>query len=78
MFLEITLKYFELGEITYHIIYSPLHELSKRQSCRFCGVKCFQYEPPNFCCYNGQVVYFLLLKFPKTYTIYTFLKVKKL
>ena len=27
-----------------------LHELSKRQSCCFCGA------PPSFCCYNGQVL----------------------
>ena len=54
--LEITWKYFDVGEVTSHIICSPLHELSKKQSCHFCGAKHFQYEPSRFCCYNGQVV----------------------
>ncbi|KAI8561404.1 hypothetical protein RHMOL_Rhmol04G0336800 [Rhododendron molle] len=25
-------------------------------NCRFCRAKRFQYEPPTFCCHNGEVV----------------------
>ena len=69
-FLEITLKYFDVGEVTSHIICFSLHELSKRQSCCFCGAKCFQYETPSFCCYNGQVVFFTPQVLKDLYNLY--------
>ena len=66
-----TLKRFDVGEITSHILCSPLHELRKRQSCRFCDAKRFQYEPPSFCCYNGQVVLFVPRVPKDLYKLYT-------
>ena len=47
-FLEMIPNYFDVGKVTYHNMCSPLHELSKKQPCRFCGAKCFQYESPSF------------------------------
>ncbi|XP_059669340.1 uncharacterized protein LOC132314497 [Cornus florida] len=32
------------------------HELKKVPQCEFCYAKKFEYEPPSFCCSNGEVV----------------------
>lgn len=60
-----------IGKVRNHIVYSPLHELSKTHSCPFCGAKRLQHEPSTFCCYNGKVV-LSIPQIPKDlYILYT-------
>nr|DAD32814.1 TPA_asm: hypothetical protein HUJ06_011665 [Nelumbo nucifera] len=50
---------------------SSIPELKKVPSCQFCGAKGFQYEPPTFCCYNGQVILESNLVSDELYKLYT-------
>ncbi|KAG5531059.1 hypothetical protein RHGRI_025874 [Rhododendron griersonianum] len=44
------------GQRLQEVHLSQPHELRTMANCRFCQGKRFQYEPPTFCCHNGEVV----------------------
>ena len=44
-----------IGQIVYDPVCSELHVLRNTASCVHCGAMRFQYEPPTFCCYKGQI-----------------------
>uniref|UniRef100_A0A5B7BXA3 Helitron helicase-like domain-containing protein n=2 Tax=Davidia involucrata TaxID=16924 RepID=A0A5B7BXA3_DAVIN len=43
------------GQTQYDPVCSELHELHNMHSCIHCAAKKFEYEPPTFCCHNGQI-----------------------
>ncbi|KAG5565447.1 hypothetical protein RHGRI_001363 [Rhododendron griersonianum] len=45
-----------IGQRLQEVHLSQPHELRTMANCQFCQGKRFQYEPPTFCCHNGEVV----------------------